>query len=68
MFSVREVLFTPSLGRGWSPLQICPCLLCVQGGYSDNTDSNDAIAGKLIGLVSSVVKSVGITRSPDSSR
>lgn len=43
MFSVREDLFTPSLGRGWSPHQICPCL----GSRFDNTDSNDAIARKV---------------------
>lgn len=65
MFSVREVLFTPSLGRGWSLHQICPCLLSVQGSYSDNTDSNDAIARKVDWF--GVVTSVGITKSPDSS-
>lgn len=45
--SVREDLFTPSLGRGWNLHQICPCLMRVQGSHYENTDSSDAIARKL---------------------
>jgi len=48
VFVVRKVvLFTPSLGRGRSSLQICPCLLRAQGKYSVTTNSNDVIARKV---------------------
>lgn len=46
MSVVREVLFTPPLGRGRSSHQICPCLRWVQGKYSATPDSNDVIARK----------------------
>lgn len=48
MFVVREVLFTPSLGRGRSSHHIGHSLLCVQGKYYfAATDSNDVITRKV---------------------
>lgn len=44
MFVAREVLFTPSLGRGRSSHLLCPCLLWVQ--ESAMTSSNDVITRK----------------------
>lgn len=41
---VREVMSTPSLGRGRSSYLLCPCLLWVQ--ESAMTSSNDVITRK----------------------